>query len=228
MSFSFATLAGGSLRPRRETLRWGAVLVGAELLLVGIYLSLADVTPTALRYYAYPFVWINVAVWAVVRTTRAPAGTRQRRIAGALAVGYFAVLAYAGGLVGTGHALHGHTHAMGFRLIVESVPPGWGPALLYNGAWVKLTLLPFKVVGYVALAYLVYATVIDAAGSALGGLLGLLSCVSCTWPVLASVVSGLLGSTTAIAGAIYAGSYDLSTAVFVLTVALLYWRPFGR
>jgi cytochrome c biogenesis protein CcdA len=60
------------------------------------------------------------------------------------------------------------------------------------------------------------------------GILGLLSCVSCSWPILATLVTGVAGSGTAIAGAAYAQSYGLSTVVFVVTVGLLYWRPFGR
>jgi hypothetical protein len=45
--------------------------------------------------------------------------------------------------------------------------------------------------------------------------------------VLATLVGGTLGGGAA-AGAVMNRSYGLSTAVFVLTVGLLYWRPFGR
>jgi hypothetical protein len=205
------------------------VLIHTELLLTLAYLARPDVTPTAIRYYVYPFVWINVGIWAVVRTYRAvgtggsaSASSRHRRtVAGALAAGYFLVLAYAGGLVGPGLG----EFATGFR--IATLSPGFGPALIYGGETVRLTLLPFKLIGYLALAYLVYATVLDAARSAVGGALGLLSCVSCTWPVLASLVGGTLGGGAA-AGAVMSQSYGLSTAVFVLTVGLLYWRPFGR
>jgi hypothetical protein len=87
--------------------------------------------------------------------------------------------------------------------------------------------MPARVVGYLALAYLVYATVIDAAGSAVSGVLGLLSCVSCSWPILASLLTGVFGSSSALVAATFDLSYDVSTLVFVVTVALLYWRPFG-
>jgi hypothetical protein len=54
----------------------------------------------------------------------------------------------------------------------------------------------------------------------------LVSCVSCTLPVLAALVSGVAGgSVTAVATGF---SYDLSTLVFVASVGLLYWRPLGR
>jgi hypothetical protein len=45
--------------------------------------------------------------------------------------------------------------------------------------------------------------------------------------VLASLATGVFGSGTALASAVYGLSYDISTVVFLLTVALLYWRPFG-
>lgn len=208
-------------RPTRGTLLWGAVLVNAELLALFLYLARPGVTPTAVRYYVYPFIWINVGLWALVRVSPPKASNRRRYAAGALAVGYFLVLAYAGGLVGPGLG----AMATGFR--IAPLPPGSGPALVYSGESLQLVLFPYKVVGYVALAVLVYATVLDVARSAIGGILGLFSCVSCTWPVLASLVSGVAGSSSAVASAALSGSYGLSTVVFVVTVALLYWRPFG-
>lgn len=211
---------------RRETVAWAALVLNLELLVLTVYWLGSNVALTGLsglRYWVYPFVWINVGIWAVLRTKPAAADTHKRRLAAAIAVGYFVVLGYFGGLFGL--ATPGPTS---FRIAAFSIPPGWGPALLYNGPVFAVTLLPYKVIGYVALAYLVYATVIDATGSAVTGLLGLLSCVSCTWPILASLASGLAGSGTALASAVYAQSYGLSTLVFVVTVALLYWRPFRR
>ena len=212
-------------RPRRETLLWGALLVNTELILLLAYAALGSsdlVSPRGLRLWVYPFVWINASVWAVARTTVASTSTRNRALAGALAVGYFGVLAYTGGLVGPGEG------SLGLNVALASLPPGWAPAVTYNGMGVSLVLIPYKLVGYVTLAYLVYATVLDAAGSAVTGVLGLLSCVSCSWPVLASLATGVVGSGSGIAAAVSAGSYGISTVVFLATVALLVWRPFGR
>lgn len=224
MSTSVRALAASHvpdwLRPRRSTLVWGAILVNTELLVLFVYLLVVGPTVTDPRFYAYPFIWINVALWGVARVTPPPASDAARLRAGVLAVAYFAVLAVFGGLVGPAGDV-----ATGFRVAVTSLPPGWAPALLYSGTVVKLSLLPFKVVGYAALAYLVYATVLDAAGTAAGGVLGLLSCVSCVLPILASVVSSVLGGAGALVAAATAQTYGLSTAVFVLTVGLLVWRP---
>lgn len=219
---SNATAWTARLRPTHETARWALLVVNAELLVLWLWLVTAQPQFDSLlgaRYVLYPFVWINVGLWALWRTTPAPAPPRRRYLSGALAIGYFLVLAYVGGLVGP--ATH-HTVAPSLAL---GTPPGFSPALLYDGSLLKLTVIPYKLVGYLALAYLVYATIIDAAGSAITGVLGLFSCISCTWPIVAALVTGTIGGGAAIASAVYAGGYDLSVAVFAVTVGLLYWRP---
>jgi len=209
-----------ALRPSRETAVWWAVVLNTELLVLLAYLLVADPTVTRPLFYLVPFVWINAALWGVFRISTAAASTRQRTAALALAGGYFLVLGYFGGLYGPSSG-----PATGLRVVVSSVPPGWGPALIYGGETLKLALLPFKLVGYATLAYLVYATVLDTASSVVGGVLGLFSCVSCTLPVIAGIVSGFVGGSSAVAAAAYSQSYLLSTAVFVVTVGLLVWRP---
>lgn len=215
------------VRPRRSTLLWGAVLLNLELLVVMTYLLFSDTEFYHYRYVVYPWVWINVGLWAAIRTTPAPSPSRDRWLAGLIAVGYFGLLAYFGGLLSLGHAAHGHTHSLGFSMSVMTVPPGLGPLVGYQGALVSLTLIPYKIIGYLALAYLVFATVLDATGSAIGGLLGILSCVSCSWPILASIVTGVAGASSGVATVVYSQSFGLSTLVFIVTVGLLYWRPFG-
>lgn len=207
------------LRPDRRTLLWGALLVNTEALLVLGYVAAVGVTVRRPLFYVYPFVWLNVSLWAVVRTVRPPAGRGERWVAVAVAAGYFAVLAYAGGLVGPGG------RNVGLRVALTSLPPGWTPAVLYEGALVKVSVFPFKLVGYAVLSYLAYVTVLDAASGLVGGLVGLFSCVGCTLPVVAGVVGGLVGGSTALAATAYGQSYALSTVAFVLAVALLYWRP---
>ncbi|WP_458206230.1 DUF7546 family protein [Haladaptatus sp. NG-SE-30] len=212
-------------RPSGERLLWGAVVLNAEFLLLLLYFSLSNHSSGQLRYLLYPFIWINVALLAVWGTNPV-AKSEQHKILGiAVAVGYFIVLGYVGGLFGPGHSMPGMPTG-NFR--ISWLPPGWGPALLYNGDLVRLSILPFKLIGYLALSYLVYATVLDAAGSVVAGVLGLFSCVSCTFPVIASIVTGIAGAGTGLAATVASGSYDISTVVFVVTVALLYWRPTMR
>ena len=210
-------------QPDRSTLLYGALVVNAEILWLLVYMLVTGVAPDDPLYY-YPFVWLNVGLWAIWRTRPAPTTTRNRRIALGAATAYFFVLAYFGGLFGAA-AVPAGTSPAGARIALESLPPGWSPALLYQGEFLRAAIIPYKLVGYLALTYLVYATAIDAAGAALSGVLGLLSCVSCTWPILATIVSGVAGSSTALVGTVYSQSYGLSTAIFVVTVALLYWRP---
>ena len=220
--------------PRSETLVWGALVLTTEFLLVAGYLVGFDVTVRDWSLFVVPFVWINVGLWAVVRTDPASATTRKRAIAGLLAAGYFLLLAYFGGLLGPNG-----TPVRGVRLAVSTLPPGWSPAVLYNGAAVSLVLLPYRVIGYLALAYLVYATALDASNALLGGIVGLFSCVSCSFPLVASLLTGIAGSGAGImaatsgssvalnlgVGVVTVGPFVLSTVVFVVTVALLYWRP---
>lgn len=218
MSALDATFA--DLRPSRESLVWWAVVLNTELLVLLSYVLFTDPTITQPLFYAVPFVWLNAALWAVLRVRPMPSTARQRYAALAVATGYFLVLGYFGGLYGPSGG-----PATGLRVVFDSIPPGWGPAVIYGGATLQFALLPFKVVGYATLAYLVYATLVDAASSAVGGVLGLFSCVSCTLPVIAGVVSGFVGGTGALASAAYGQSYLLSTVVFVITVGLLVWRP---
>jgi hypothetical protein len=201
-------------------LLYGAALVNFELLVVFAYLALVQPTITRPWFYAYPFVWINVGVWAVWRTDFPSAAGLRRWGARALATGYFLVLGYVGGLYGVSGGV-----AVGLRLELTALPPGWAPALIYGGELFQFAILPFKLVGYLTLAYLVYATVLDAAAGLVGGVVGLFSCISCTLPVVAGVLSGFVGGSGAVATTAYAQSYALSTAVFVLTVGLLVWRP---
>ncbi|ELZ26571.1 hypothetical protein C474_19269 [Halogeometricum pallidum JCM 14848] len=185
------------------------------------YVLLAEITVTQPRYAFYGLLWIAVGVLAVWKTTPAPTDATTRRRAALVAAGYVAVLAVVGGVVVSTMG----DLSWGARL--STLAPGWGPAPVVTTPWFTVVLMPARVVGYLALGYLVYATVIDASGSAVSGVLGLLSCVSCSWPILASVLSGAFGGGSALVAATFDLSYDLSTLVFLVTVALLYWRPFG-
>ena len=210
----------GEFVPPSRRLLWYALAVDLQLVAVALYYSLSSLRLAEPRYVVYGLLWVNVSLLVVARA-RPPAGvpfaTRRRALAAATA--YFGLLAVAGGLVGAGLG----EAAGGLR--VAWLTPGWGPAVIYAGSRLSFVLMPAYVVGYAALSYLVYVAVLSTTRSAVGGLLGVLSCVSCTWPVLAGVASTLLGGAGLLSASAMGLSYDLSTAVFLVTAALLYWRP---
>jgi hypothetical protein len=214
-----ATQATRTVLARRDVQLLGLAVV-VELLLLGTYVAVTPTELTRPRYALYPFVWINVGLWAVLRTVP-PRSSRGRRLAAGLVAGlYFLVLCWLAGLVGV--TASAPTDLLGVTVGYGS--PGWERIRLVTPA-AYLTVVPFRVIGYLALSYLVYVTMLDAAASALSGALGFVSCLSCTFPILASLAAGLFGSGAAITGALYAYSVDISTAVFVLAVVLLYYRP---
>lgn len=205
-------------RSRRAwPLGWVA-LVTIELLSLVAYQIATGPAVGEVRYLLYPFVWINVGLWAVTTTNPAAGSTRHHRLALLVGGGYFvAVMAIPGNLaLGSLRGLH-----LDFSsLRVAMAPPGWGPIVAYAGV-VRLYLVPFEVVGYLALAYLVYANALSLARGTLGGALGLATCVGCTVPVLAPLAGALGGPATGLATTAYAYSYDLGTALFVLTTLVL-------
>jgi hypothetical protein len=204
----------------QKTLLYGAALVNFELLLVFAYLAIVQPTVTRWLFYVYPFIWINLSLWAISRISSPAAVGLRLWVARLLAIGYFLLLGYFGGLYGSTNSI-----PVGLRLELTALPPGWAPAIIYGGELFQVALLPFKLIGYLVLAYLVYVAILDATGGVAGGVLGLFSCVSCTLPVIAGVLSGFAGGASGVATAAYTQSYPLSTAVFAVTVGLLVWRP---
>ena len=217
---SASTRELGDRLPVEDLLALGVVVV-LELALVGAYLVVTDRTVTGLRYVVYPFVWINVGLFAVART-EAPSGPARRRlVAVVVAAAYFLVLAYAAGLLRVSPG--GSVGPTGLQVVLAS--PGWGPTVSYVATGFHLVVVPFRVVGYLALAYLGYVAVLDASGAAVSGLLGFLSCVSCTFPVVSAAVASVFGGASALSAAAAGLSVDTGTAAFVLAVGLLYYRP---
>lgn len=92
-----SALDGDRTLGRNAVMGW-ATVVNAEFLLVASYLLLAPVTPTDVWIYVYPFVWINVAIWATRRVDVPAASRRRRYVGGMVALGYLFVLGYLGGL----------------------------------------------------------------------------------------------------------------------------------
>lgn len=205
---------------------WLAAVVAAELLLLVGYFGATGARPTSVRYVLYPFVWMNIGVWAAVHVTPPVAARPLRWVAGGLAIAYFLVLAYLSGLVGIEFAAaggHAHGHVVGFQFTPSA--PGWGPRIAYAGETFHLAFVPYRVVGYLSLAYLLYAALLDARASTLPGVLGFAACIGCAFPVVTPLLGGVVGGSAALAGSAAGYSVDLSTAAFLAGVALLYWRP---
>ncbi|GAA0257458.1 DUF7546 family protein [Halobaculum roseum] len=208
---------------RGTALRW-AVLLCVEAALLLAYFGLTDATVIRLGYVLAPFVWINAGLWALVRVDAPPAPRRRRVAAGVAAVGYFLVLLTVTGLLGGGTG-----GPLGW-IDVGMASPGWGPVVRFAGTLFSFTLVPYRLIGYLALSYLVYARLLSATAAALSGVVGLASCVSCGFSVVLSLVAGVTGGSSAALGAVYAASVEVSTAAFLLAVALLVVDPsrFGR
>ncbi|WP_313693931.1 DUF7546 family protein [Halorarum halobium] len=212
-------LAGRRVDVSRADLLTATLVVNLELALAVAYFAVTNARLTSPLFTLYGLVWVNAALLVLARYSP-PGGTAsERRRAGVVAVGYLALLATFGGVVGP------PTPTTPTGLGVALLPPGWGPALTYGGTVVAAVLMPAKVLGYAALAYLLYGTVVEASGAGVAGLLGIFSCVSCALPILATVVASTLGGGGALLAAAAGVGYGPSTLVFLVTVALLWWRP---
>jgi hypothetical protein len=203
---------------------WLATLLAAELLALIGYFGLTEAAITQPRYVLYPLVWIAVGVWAVLRTTPPAASERARWVAGGAAAAYVLTLAFLTGLLAVyltngGGGSHSHVHG----LSVTMTAPGWGPRVSYVTHAFHVYIIPFRVIGYLALGYLLYATLLDARRAALSGVVGVATCLSCAFPLVASVMGGLGGA--ALAGALATYSLDLSTLAFCVAAVLLSRRP---
>jgi hypothetical protein len=205
--------------PAPGTVAIVSAILLAEVLLATAYVAVAR--PGITRPFMVvlvPFVWLNGSLFVFWRVR--PAATSARRWPAVLvAVAYFGLLAVLGGVVTGGAGTAGDLDVV-WRLF-----PGWAPLFFYDGALVNVLVVPFKLVGYLALTYLVYVTAVDAAGALVGGVVGLFSCISCTFPLIAGLLSSVAGGGGAAAAAVYGNSSLLSTVVFAVTVGLLTWRP---
>lgn len=207
---------------RRTAVMWLAVVTLEAILLVA-YFALTSNEPTGeFRYLVYPFIWINAAIFAFLRISPAVGSRAHTWLARAVAVGYFLLLMWIPGLIGPGTVEPGHLGLGLDNLRIGWYAPGWGPLIAYSGA-VRLFLVPFEVIGYAGLSYLVYANVLTLTRSLISGILGLVTCVGCTVPVLAPLVGLLGGPASSLTTTAYAWSYDIGTLVFLLAIGLLFW-----
>lgn len=183
-----------------------------------VFAAFSQRNPVATETILYPIIWIGLSVFFVLSLHRRAPSVRTRPFAVVVAISYFLILAVVGGLLWPSHQLlgHHHHHTAGARLLW--LPPGWGPTLLYSNSLVQISIVPFKLVGYAALAYGVGVAVAASSRGALAGIGGMFSCVGCLLPLLA-LATGTFGSAGTLVATV-GGSYALGTAVFLLTLVV--------
>ena len=198
--------------------------LGVQSALALLYLWLTPAGLSTPAMLAVPLVWITVAAVAVRHVHRPAASRRLRWLAAGVGVAYALGLAWLMGAL---------SPAMGAASGVDVVllPPGWGPALRYQGAELSFTLLPYRLVGVATLGYLLSLSVRDLADSGLsaglGGLFAPGSCAGCALPLVAAVGGALGGAGLGLgaAPAVGGGTYLLGTAAYLLAVGLFVVRP---
>lgn len=191
-----------------------------------VYLLATDAGLAAPTTLAVPFVWLTTAATAVRVVDTPSVSRRVGVVAAVVGAGYTLGLAWLTGLVSVSTG-----DAAGLHLF--TLPPGWGPAVGWDGSFVAARLLPYRVAGYLAVGYLVAVAAAETlAGhesngtgvcSAAGGAVAVASCAGCSLPVVASLGAGL-GSAGLAVGGLGLSTYLLATASYLLAVAALVWR----
>lgn len=199
-----------ALATGREARIVAFVLVAQITLLFG-YLYMTTTNITSISHTLYPIAWVTLGVWLVVHLRAYGPHRFRPRLAAAVGIGYFLLL----GTVGSTFGLSGGTAGT----TVTWATPGWGPIVFLNAVVVRVIVVPFEVIGYLALSYGVYRAVAASAGGALSGLVGVFACVGCVMPILAAL-GGVFGGVAA-ALQPSAMSYGLATVIFTVTVGLL-------
>jgi len=197
--------------PIRAAVATAVVATVALLTAIATYLRLTDAVITTGRSLSYPVVWIVTSLTAAVWIGLTVRGRPRRWRGVAIGGGYTLVIGWLTGLLG---ATTG-----GFPLRVHAAPPGWGPIILYDSGLLRLSIVPFKLIAYLALGYVIYALVAAHRGSIRAAAVGVFSCVSCTGPLLVAII-GAVGGTQATTAVATAG-YDIATVALVATFGLL-------
>ena len=206
---------------RTSAVRQALLLTVLAVVAAWAYIGVAQLQLLRYRIVAYGITWVVIAGLVLLRVeVPRPGGVLDRR-ALAIAVGYTGLLALVGGIVVL-------TPAAGYDVRLALLAPYWGPAPIITTPVLSVFLFPARVLGYITLGVLVYVLAVDTLQSAAVGVIGLFSCISCTWPIVASLLTGFVGSTGALAVLASTYAFDLSTLVYVVTVALLSYRPLIR
>jgi len=197
--------------PSTVALVGAGLAVGVYAVATSAYLAAVGPTVTDLRAFVYPPVWIGASVAAALWVDRTVRHRPRPWLGRAVGITYVLGIAWLSGLVDVSSGMT--------PLRVVSTLPGWGPIGLYDNGLVSLSVVPFKLVAYLALGHIVAVLVAAQGGSARAAALGMASCVSCAAPLLLAV-GGLLGGAQATSMVASVG-YDIATVILVATFALL-------
>ncbi|WP_336326713.1 DUF7546 family protein [Halovenus sp. HT40] len=210
--------------PQLWTLVLINALIGIQLLLAVLYGAAFGTSLLSFHVFLIPFIWTTVSVIAVWYTDSVSRGWKPTALAGAVAVGYLSLFLWLSGTVGfTPEQVEPITGDLGFGVEVGR-SLGWGPILYYSGEWIGARIIPYQIIGYLALSYLVYVTVLDATRSASAGTLGLILCPGCAAAALVPAFGGIAGVSAALSFFLQY-SYELATIMFVVAMGWLYYQP---
>ncbi|WP_340100700.1 DUF7546 family protein [Salinibaculum salinum] len=199
-------MAGHATEPMVPRL-WVAAATAVGVVLG--YTLAVDPVVHSLSQVVYPVVWLaaSLTVLWLVRERLADLSP----VPLAVGAGYTLVLLWTAGLLGSPAGPAG--------LFVHFGMPGWGPAVVYTGSFLTVTVVPFLVVGYATLGVLAASALQATLQTTAAGVLGLFACVSCTAPLLAGL-AGSLGAGS-VAATISTAQYPLATAAFLLSAGAL-------
>ncbi len=227
-------VAGGLRRGRLR--RWLRALVtvgGLQAGLALVYLFGTDAGLAAPATLAVPFVWLTAAGVAVWVVDPPAVSTRVWLVAATAGAAYTGLLAWLTGVLSLSSG-----PAAGLHLVL--LPPGWGPMVGWDGPLFAARLVPYRILGYLALGYLVAVVVAETVGdlqpasdssetsrracSAAGGIVAISSCAGCSLPVVSWLLGGV--GSVALVGSESVGpaTYLFATGAYLLAVAALVWR----
>ncbi len=203
---------------RIRTLVFWSTLLFLEASIVLLYLFVSNDRILILRYSVlYPMLWINVAIAVFMYATPSEVPRGRKVLAFGVGIGYFLLLLIIPGRIALTGAFDGVIETQ-LRWLI----PGWGPVLSLDGGVFQATFVPYETIGYAALAYLVSLNVRRFSRGSFAGLLGVVTCVGCTVPVIVPLLGVLGGTGSALATVATSWFYDIGTMVFLIAIALLY------
>lgn len=203
---------------RIRTLVFWSTLLFLEASIVLLYLFVSDDRILILRYSVlYPMLWINVALAVFLYATPGDVPRRRKVLAYGIGVAYFFILLIIPGRIALTGAFDGDLETQ-LRWLI----PGWGPVLSVDGWGFQALFVPYETFGYAALAYLVSLNVRRFSRGSFAGLLGVVTCVGCTVPVIVPLLGALGGTTSALATVATSWFYDIGTIVYLIAIVLLY------